>query len=132
MSKVPAELQYTDAHLWVRTERDGTLTVGLTDHAQQNLGTILFITLPEVGVAVGLDDAVGIVEALTTLTEIYSPADGEIIAVNPAIAEDPEVVNTEPYASWLFTIRQRNDAPVDGFLDAAAYSRLLENLGAGW
>lgn len=132
MAEIPAELKYTDAHLWVRTERDGTLTVGLTDHAQQNLGTVLFITLPEVGTTVGLDDAIGTVEALTALTEIYSPADGEIVAVNPAIAESPEVVNTSPYASWLFTIRQREDAPADGFLDAAAYSRLLENLGSGW
>lgn len=132
MPKIPAELEYTDAHLWVRTECDGTLTVGLTDHAQQTLGTILFITLPEAGTAVGLDDAVGTVEALTALTEIYSPADGEIVAVNPAVATDPEVVNTDPYASWLFTIRQRKDTSADGFLDAAAYRRLLENLGTGW
>lgn len=132
MSKIPAELKYTDAHVWVRAERDGTLTVGLTDHAQQNLGTVLFLTLPEVGAVVGPDDAVGTVEAVTTITEIYSPAAGEIVAVNPALAEDPEAVNKEPYASWLFRIRQPKGAPADGFLDAAAYRRLLEELGTGW
>ncbi|NKY27585.1 glycine cleavage system protein GcvH [Nocardia gamkensis] len=130
MSMIPAELKYTDAHMWARPERDGTLAVGLTDHAQQNLGTILFVTTPGVGTFVGTGEAVGAVEAVSAIAEMYSPARGVVVQVNPAIADDPEQVNNDPYAAWLFKIRRAEGASDDELLDADAYRRLLEDLGA--
>jgi len=125
MSNIPAELKYTDEHEWVRTEADGTLTVGITDHAQATLGDIVFLELPEVGKTVNAGDAIGVVESVKAASDIYSPVSGEVVAVNSAIADEPEEVNSDAYASWLFKIKLAAGASTDNLIDAAAYEKLV-------
>lgn len=126
MSNVPADLKYTDEHEWLRTEADGTLTVGITDHAQSTLGDIVFLELPEVGKSVAVGDAVGVVESVKAASDIYSPVSGEIVAVNDSILDTPEVVNSDAYAHWLFKIKPAAGASTDKLLDAAAYLKLVD------
>ena len=125
MSNIPVELKYTDEHEWVRTEADGTLTVGITDHAQATLGDIVFLELPEVGKTVNAGDAIGVVESVKAASDIYSPVSGEVVAVNSAIADEPEEVNSDAYASWLFKIKLAAGASTDKLIDAAAYEKLV-------
>ncbi len=125
MSNIPVELKYTDEHEWVRTEADGTLTVGITDHAQATLGDIVFLELPEVGKTVKAGDAIGVVESVKAASDIYSPVSGEVVAVNSAIADEPEEVNSDAYASWLFKIKLAAGASTDNLIDAAAYEKLV-------
>jgi glycine cleavage system H protein len=126
MSNVPADLKYTDEHEWLRTEGDGTLTVGITDHAQSTLGDIVFLELPEVGKTVTVGDAVGVVESVKAASDIYSPVSGEIVEVNESILDTPDAVNNDAYASWLFKIKLAPGASTDKLLDAAAYSKLID------
>ncbi len=126
MSNVPADLKYTDEHEWLRTEADGTLTIGITDHAQSTLGDIVFLELPEVGKTVAAGDAVGVVESVKAASDIYSPVSGEIVEVNESILDTPDAVNGDAYASWLFKIKLAPDASTDNLLDAAAYSKLVD------
>lgn len=126
MSNVPADLKYTEEHEWLRTEADGTLTVGITDHAQSTLGDIVFLELPEPGRQVTTGDAVGVVESVKAASDIYSPVSGEIVEVNSAIVDTPDVVNSDAYASWLFKIKLADGASTDKLLDAAAYSKLVD------
>lgn len=126
MSNVPADLKYTDEHEWVRTEADGTLTVVITDHAQNTLGDIVFLELPEVGKTVSAGDAVGVVESVKAASDIYSPVSGEVVEVNAAIADTPDQVNSDAYASWLFKIKLGAGASTDKLIDAAAYSKLID------
>jgi len=99
MSNVPADLKYTEEHEWIRTEADGTLAVGITDHAQETLGDIVFLELPAVGKSVAAGDAVGVVESVKAASDIYSPVSGEIVAVNESLADTPDAVNQDAYAS---------------------------------
>ncbi|PMS37539.1 glycine cleavage system H protein [Trinickia symbiotica] len=126
MSNVPADLKYTDEHEWLRTEADGTLTVGITDHAQSTLGDIVFLELPEVGKTVTVGDAVGVVESVKAASDIYSPVSGEIVEVNESILDTPDAVNNDAYASWLFKIKLAPGASTEKLLDAAAYSKLID------
>ncbi|ABI85693.1 glycine cleavage system H protein [Burkholderia ambifaria AMMD] len=126
MSNVPADLKYTDEHEWIRTEADGTLTVGITDHAQSTLGDIVFLELPAVGKSVSAGDAVGVVESVKAASDIYSPVSGEIIAINEEAADSPEEVNSDAYAVWLFKIKLADGASTDKLIDAAAYSKLID------
>jgi glycine cleavage system H protein len=126
MSNVPADLKYTDEHEWIRTEADGTLTVGITDHAQSTLGDIVFLELPETGKTVSAGDAVGVVESVKAASDIYSPVSGEIVEVNSAIADAPDQVNGDAYASWLFKIKLADGASTDKLIDAAAYTKLID------
>ncbi|HEF5872324.1 TPA: glycine cleavage system protein GcvH [Burkholderia cenocepacia] len=126
MSNVPADLKYTDEHEWIRTEADGTLTVGITDHAQSTLGDIVFLELPEVGKSVTAGDAVGVVESVKAASDIYSPVSGEIVAVNEAATDSPEGVNGDAYGVWLFKIKLADGASTDKLIDAAAYSKLID------
>ncbi|NIF44922.1 glycine cleavage system protein GcvH [Burkholderia sp. Tr-862] len=126
MSNVPADLKYTDEHEWIRTEADGTLTVGITDHAQSTLGDIVFLELPAVGKSVKEGDAVGVVESVKAASDIYSPVSGEIIAINEEAADSPEEVNSDAYAVWLFKIKLADGASTDKLIDAAAYSKLID------
>ncbi|KJY29596.1 glycine cleavage system H protein [Streptomyces sp. NRRL S-444] len=105
MSNVPADLKYTEEHEWVRTEADGTLTVGVTYHAQEVLGDIVFLELPEVGKSVYAGDAIGVVESVKAASDIYSPVSGEIVEVNGAMVDSPETVNSDAYGSWIFRIK---------------------------
>ncbi|MET3818237.1 glycine cleavage system H protein [Burkholderia sp. PvR073] len=126
MSNVPADLKYTDEHEWIRTEADGTLTVGITDHAQSTLGDIVFLELPAVGKSVNAGDAVGVVESVKAASDIYSPVSGEIIAINEEAADSPEEVNSDAYAVWLFKIKLADGASTDKLIDADAYSKLID------
>jgi glycine cleavage system H protein len=122
---IPADLKYTESHEWIRTEADGTLTIGITDHAQQALGDIVFLELPQAGRKVAAGDAVAVIESVKAASDIYAPVAGEIIAANSDLADEPEEVNSEPYESWLFKIKPAADAKFDGLLDAAAYEKAI-------
>ncbi|MBY4868023.1 glycine cleavage system protein GcvH [Burkholderia sp. Bp9017] len=126
MSNVPADLKYTDEHEWIRTEADGTLTVGITDHAQNTLGDIVFLELPQVGKSVQEGDAVGVVESVKAASDIYSPVSGEIIAINEEAVDSPEEVNSDAYDTWLFKIKLAAGASTDKLIDADAYSKLID------
>ncbi|KWE51723.1 glycine cleavage system protein H [Burkholderia ubonensis] len=125
MSNVPADLKYTDEHEWIRTEADGTLTIGITDHAQSTLGDIVFLELPQVGKQVKAGDAVGVVESVKAASDIYSPVTGEVVAINTDAADSPEAVNSDAYDTWLFKIKLAAGASTDNLLDAAAYAKLV-------
>ncbi|KVH69460.1 glycine cleavage system protein H [Burkholderia ubonensis] len=125
MSNVPAELKYTDEHEWIRTEADGTLTIGITDHAQSTLGDIVFLELPQVGKQVKAGDAVGVVESVKAASDIYSPVSGEVVAINADAVDSPEEVNSDAYDTWLFKIKLADGASTDNLLDAAAYAKLV-------
>ncbi|KVO85209.1 glycine cleavage system protein H [Burkholderia ubonensis] len=125
MSNVPAELKYTDEHEWVRTEADGTLTIGITDHAQNTLGDIVFLELPQVGKQVKAGDAIGVVESVKAASDIYSPVTGEVVAINADAVDTPEEVNSDAYDTWLFKIKLADGASTDNLLDAAAYAKLV-------
>lgn len=125
MSNVPADLKYTEEHEWIRTEADGTLAVGITDHAQETLGDIVFLELPAVGKSITAGDAVGVVESVKAASDIYSPVSGEIVAVNDSLADTPDAVNQDPYASWLFKVKLAAGASTDKLLDADGYEKLV-------
>ena len=121
MAKVPEELKYTTSHEWVRLS-DGIATVGITDHAQSELGDAVFVELPEVGRKLSKGESFGSVESVKTVSDIYAPVAGEVVAVNDAIAGDSSIVNTDPYEKgFLIQIRPDGDLDAD-LLDAAAYS----------
>lgn len=117
----PANLKYTKSHEWARLDADGLVTVGITDHAQEALGDIVFLELPEAGRTVAAGDEVAVVESVKAASDIYAPIAGEIVASNDDAAGAPESVNTDAYAAWLFKIKPANAADLDGLLDAAAY-----------
>ena len=121
---VPANLKYTESHEWVRTEADGTLTVGITDHAQEALGDLVFIELPAVGRAAKAGEAIAVVESVKAASDIYAPVAGEIVAVNAEVVDAPEKVNADAYAQWLYKLKPANAADVGKLLDAAAYAKI--------
>jgi glycine cleavage system H protein len=122
---IPADLKYTESHEWVRTEADGTLTVGITDHAQEALGDIVFFEVQELGKTVTAGDTVAVIESVKAASDIYAPVSGEIIEANPAVADTPDSVNTTPYESWLFKIKPADGAAQDRLIDADAYSKSI-------
>ena len=122
---LPQELRYTESHEWVRAEADGTITVGITDHAQEALGDIVFLELPESGKKLGAGDACAVVESVKAASDIYAPVAGEIIASNNDVTSTPEQVNSDAYGSWLFKIKPNNPADVESLLNAAAYGKLV-------
>lgn len=119
----PDDLKYTKSHEWVRKEADGSITVGITDHAQSELGDMVFIELPAVGRKLQAEQSCAVVESVKVASEIYAPVAGEVIAVNDALGPAPELVNTDAYGNWLFKLRPVNLADVDGLLSAAEYAR---------
>ncbi|MFT4174867.1 MAG: glycine cleavage system protein GcvH [Rhodocyclaceae bacterium] len=122
----PANLKYTESHEWVRVEADGTLTVGITDHAQELLGDIVFLELPDAGRAVAAKEQCAVVESVKAASDIYAPVAGEIIAANQDAVDTPDSVNADAYAAWLFKIKPANAADVDGLLDAKAYEASVD------
>ena len=119
-SIIPTELRYTHTHEWVRANADGTVTVGITDHAQNLLGDLVFVEIPEVDRAVAAAESCAVVESVKAASDVYSPLDGVIVAVNEALADNPELINEDPYGEgWIF--RLKTAAALDGLLDAAAY-----------
>ena len=125
MSTIPAELRFAESHEWARLEADGTVTVGISDHAQEALGDVVFVELAEVGKVFAAGDTAGVVESVKAASDIYSPVSGEVIAVNEALADNPEQVNSDPYDSWIFKLMPSNAAELDKLLDAAGYKTAI-------
>ncbi|MDF3030617.1 MAG: gcvH [Moraxellaceae bacterium] len=129
MSKTPSELKYAPTHEWVRVEGD-VATVGITDHAQDALGDLVYIELPEVGDTVAAQDEAGVVESVKAASDIYAPVSGEIIAVNDALADSPEIVNGDPYHDgWMYKIRLSDPAELEDLLSAEDYDAQVEAEG---
>jgi glycine cleavage system H protein len=125
MSTVPDDLKYTAEHEWVRAEGDGTLVVGITDHAQHQLGELVFVELPDVGRALAAGESCAVVESVKAASDVYAPVAGTVTAVNEALATEPNLVNGSAFADgWLFRLKPSEPAP-GGLLDAAAYRKLL-------
>lgn len=128
MSNIPAELKYTQSHEWVRVEDDGTLTVGISDHAQDALGDLVFVEVPDVGADLAAGDACAVVESVKAASDVYAPVAGEVVAVNEELADAPEAINEDPYAKgWLFKLK----GTIDGaeLLDADAYAKFVAENG---
>ncbi|MBF8774593.1 glycine cleavage system protein GcvH [Pseudomonas fulva] len=125
MSNIPAELRFAQSHEWARLESDGTVTVGISDHAQQALGDVVFVELAEVGKVFAAGDAAGVVESVKAASDIYAPVSGEVIAVNEALADSPEQLNEQPYDAWIFKLKPSNQADLDKLLDAAGYKAAI-------
>lgn len=127
MSNVPNELKYRDSHEWVRKEADGTFTIGITEHAQELLGDMVFVDLPEVGNTYSAGDECAVAESVKAASDIYAPVSGEIVAVNDELGDAPELVNSEPYAAgWLFKIKPSDESELDSLLDADAYKASID------
>ena len=128
MSNIPSDLKYTRSHEWLRTEDDGTVTVGITDHAQGALGDLVFVETPEAGRAVTAGEACAVVESVKAASDVYSPIDGEVTAGNDALAARPELLNTDPYGEgWIMKVRPAAGAETSALLDAKAYADTLED-----
>ncbi|MDR1661708.1 MAG: glycine cleavage system protein GcvH [Azoarcus sp.] len=123
MSKVPAELKYTPSHEWIRFEADGIAVIGITDHAQEALGDIVFLELPEKGRMLAEEEACAVVESVKAASDIYAPLAGEVVALNQDAVDAPESVNADAYAAWLFKLRPTGGIPA--LLDANAYQAAI-------
>lgn len=126
MSKVPANLKYTASHEWLLLNADGSVTVGITDHAQEALGDLVFVELPEVGAHFAAEQEIAVVESVKAAADVYAPLAGTVAEVNQAAADAPESVNQDAYAAWLFKITPDNAADLDKLLDAAAYQAVAD------
>lgn len=126
MSNIPANLKYLKSHEWVEVLSDGTARIGVTDHAQELLGDMVFVDLPEVGRKVKAGEECAVVESVKAASDVYSPLAGEVVEVNEALQGSPELVNKAPYGDgWLMRLKLANSADVNGLLDASAYSRIV-------
>ena len=125
MSDIPAELRFADSHEWARLEADGSVTVGISDHAQEALGDVVFVELTEVGMVFAAGDTAGVVESVKAASDIYAPISGEVIAVNEDLSDTPESLNSDPYGAWIFKLKPANPAELDKLLDAAGYKALI-------
>ncbi|RMS20393.1 glycine cleavage system protein GcvH [Pseudomonas syringae] len=126
MSNIPAELRFAESHEWARLESDGTVTVGISDHAQEALGDVVFVELPEIGKVFAAAETAGVVESVKAASDIYSPVAGEVIEVNAALGDSPESLNSDPYDAWIFKLKP-SDASGDlaKLLDAAGYKSAI-------
>lgn len=120
---IPEDLRYTASHEWVRREADGTLSVGITDHAQDSLGELVFVEMPEPGRRLAADEACAVVESVKAASDVYAPVAGEVVARNDSLADAPSEVNKDPYAAWLFRIKPAGGVGPDNLMDAAAYRK---------
>jgi len=127
MSNIPANLKYASSHEWLRADGDGVYTVGITEHAQDLLGDMVFVELPDVGDTVAQGDDCAVAESVKAASDIYAPVSGEIVAVNDALADSPELVNSSPYEDgWLFKIKIADEAELSALLDAAGYQGVID------
>ncbi len=122
---IPADLKYAESHEWMRAEDDGTVTIGITDHAQAALGDLVYIELPAVGRVLKVDEACAIVESVKAASDVYAPIAGTVVAVNDEATGAPETVNADAYAAWLFRLKPAAADALAGMLDADAYGRLI-------
>ncbi|MGD2160729.1 MAG: glycine cleavage system protein GcvH, partial [Gammaproteobacteria bacterium] len=122
MSEIPLELKYTKSHEWVRSEDDGTVTIGITDHAQELLGDLVFVELPEVGTEMSAEDAACVVESVKAASDVYMPISGEVVEVNGSLAEAPETINDSPYDDgWLIRVQPSSPDELEDLMDADSY-----------
>jgi glycine cleavage system H protein len=126
MSKVPTDLKYTKSHEWIKTGSDGSVTVGITDHAQEALGDIVFVEVPQKGRKLAAGEACAVVESVKAASDIYSPVAGEVLEDNSGLTEAPEKINTDPYGSWIMRIKPANSADLKSLLDAEGYEQVLK------
>ncbi len=126
MSNVPANLKYATSHEWMLLNADGTVTVGITDHAQEALGDLVFVELPETGAHFAAEKEIAVVESVKAAADVYAPIAGTVTEVNQAAADAPESVNQDAYAAWLFKMTPDNVADLDKMLDAAAYQAVAD------
>ena len=122
----PSDLKYTDQHEWLRAEPDGTYTIGITDHAQNALGDVVFVQNPAVGRKVRKGEEVGVIESVKAAADIYAPLSGEVVATNEALDDSPEKINEDPYAAWMFRLRPDDPAEAATLIDAAAYQKVAD------
>jgi len=126
MSEVPAELRYTRSHEWIRIETDDTVTLGITDHAQEALGDLVFVELPEIGAELMAEDTCCVVESVKAASDVYMPVGGEVLEVNEALNDEPEIINNSPYDNgWLIKFKPIADE-FDEFMDADDYNAMLD------
>jgi glycine cleavage system H protein len=126
---IPADLKYTRSHEWVRREADGSLSVGITHHAQELLGDLVFVENPKPGAVLKMGAECGVVESVKAAADIYAPVSGEVLAANDALTSNPEQINQDPYAAWMFRVKPGNPAELDQLLDAQAYAALVADAG---
>ena len=127
MSDIPTDLRYMSSHEWTRVENDGTAYVGISDHAQNAMGDLVYVELPEVGDTINAGDEVGVVESVKAASDIYSPVTGEIIAINEALNDNPEQVNNDPYGDgWLYRLKLSDPEELEDLLSAEEYAEQLE------
>lgn len=125
MSNIPADLKYVKSHEWVKALPDGSVLIGITDHAQAALGDLVFVETPKVGRTLAAGEACAVVESVKAASDVYAPVAGEVIDANPKLGEAPELLNSEPYgAGWLWKMKPANAAELDGLLDAAGYEKV--------
>ena len=125
MSNIPADLRFAESHEWVRLEADGTVTVGISDHAQEALGDVVFVELTKVGNVFSAGAQAGVVESVKAASDIYSPIAGEVIAVNEELGGSPELLNSDPYGAWIFKLKPNDVADLDTLHDANAYRSFI-------
>jgi len=125
---LPNDLKYTDSHEWIRTETDGTVTIGITDHAQAALGDLVYVELPNVGDRVEAGNGCAVVESVKAASDVYAPVSGEVVAVNEALADKPETINEDAYGDgWLFVVKADNPEEMDALLGPDDYAELIES-----
>ncbi|MDB4076508.1 glycine cleavage system protein GcvH [Porticoccaceae bacterium] len=127
MSELPTELKYASSHEWARLESDGTIVVGITDHAQEALGDVVYVELPEVGSTIDAGAEVAVVESVKAASDIYAPVTGEVVEINPALEDEPETVNHSPYADgWFFRVKPAGLGELEDMLDADDYQNAID------
>ena len=128
MSEIPSDLRYRDSHEWVRVEGDGTVVVGISDHAQGELGDMVFVEVPEPGMSYDQGEACAVIESVKAASDVYAPLSGEVVEANGKLEDSPELVNSDPYGDgWLFKLLPSDASQIDGLLGAAAYAELQED-----
>lgn len=128
MSDIPQQLRYTDSHEWIQDNGDGTATIGITDHAQEALGDVVFVELPEVGTQLSSGDEFGVVESVKAASDLYAPLSGEVVEINELLEDQPEQLNENPYTdAWLVKVRIDDTSKLAELLDAEAYAALVDN-----
>jgi glycine cleavage system H protein len=128
MSNVPSDLKYISSHEWIREEDDGTVTIGITDHAQELLGDVVYVELPDIDSEVALEDEIAVVESVKAASDIYAPLSGTIIAINEDLEDAPETVNSSPYDDgWMFKMQPSEPSELEGLMDAESYQNEIED-----
>jgi len=122
---IPADLKYTQSHEWARLEADGTISIGITHHAQDRLGDLVYVEAPKLGQTIAQGKECGVVESVKAAADLYAPISGEVVAVNDALSSSPEQVNQDAYAAWMFRIKPSNRTELDTLLDATAYAKVV-------